>query len=350
MVKTGFFPDYSKSNPYQEELAEALERKGHRVEFFDENCSISKKAREENLDVVHLHWLAPYIHGENLPETLFKTFSTALKLLLLELNNCKTVWTAHNIQSHDKENSRTEKTFKLLCTKFLFDRIITHCSSAKKEVKEKYRARENQVKVIEHGNYIDSYPNRIGKAEAREKLDLDAEKTVFLCFGQIRKYKGIPELVEQFKEIENGKATLIIAGNDRDTELTSEIKKKASEDNRIEIHDHFIPDEEVQTYMNASDCIVLPYRKITTSGTLILAMSFGKPVIAPRKGCIPEHVSKEDSLLFEPTDNLGEAIQRYLNGEVTEKGKRNLEKAREMDWEGIAGKTGKLYRDFLKKN
>lgn len=349
MVKTGFFPDYSDANPYQQELAEALERKGHRVEFFDENCSISKKARKENLDVVHLHWLAPYIQEENLPETLFKTFSTALKLLLLKLNNYKTVWTAHNIESHDGKNHRTERIFKRLCTKFLFDKIITHCNSAKREVKRNYRATENQVKVIEHGNYIDSYPNKIGKAEARGKLDLEAEKTVFLCFGQIRKYKGISELVEKFRKIESRKAALIIARNNNDTELASKIKKRASEDHRIEIYDHFIPKEEVKIYMNASDCIVLPYRKVATSGTLILAMSFGKPVIAPRKGCIPEHSSKEDSILFESTDNLEDAIERYLNGEATEKGKRNLQKAREMDWDKIAEKTRNLYGNIHKK-
>ena len=114
MVKTGFFPDYSDANPYQQELAEALERKGHRVEFFDENCSISKKAMEENLDIVHLHWLAPYINGENLPETLVTTFLTAASLLMLKLNSYRIVWTAHNIESHDKENPRTEKIFKLL--------------------------------------------------------------------------------------------------------------------------------------------------------------------------------------------------------------------------------------------
>ena len=350
MVKTGFFPDYSDANPYQQELAEDLERKGHRVEFFDEKCSISKRAREENLDVVHFHWLAPYIHGRDLPKTLFKTFSTAVKLLILKSHNCKTVWTVHNIESHDRENHRIEKIFKQLCTKLLFDKIITHCSSAKKEVKQNYRATENQVKVIEHGNYIDSYPNKIEKAEAREKLGLETDRTVFLCFGQIRIYKGIPELVEQFKKIESEKAALIIAGSDRDTELTSEIKKKASEDSRIEVHDCFVPKEEVQIYMNASDCIVLPYRKITTSGTLVLAMSFDKPVLAPSKGCIPEYVNKKDSILFESTHKLTEAIQGYLKGEIKEEGGGNLAKIREINWDEIAEKTGKLYIDLLKSN
>jgi len=58
-------------------------------------------------------------------------------------------------------------------------------------------------------------------------------------------------------------------------------------DKRIKVFLDFIPDNDIQIYMNAADIIVLPYLDILNSGVAILAMSFGKPVIAPRTGSIP---------------------------------------------------------------
>ena len=56
--------------------------------------------------------------------------------------------------------------------------------------------------------------------------------------------------------------------------------------------------------MNAADVVVLPYRRITTSGAAMLAWSFGKPVIAP---ALPAFVESMDNapflgILYDPTD------------------------------------------------
>jgi len=52
--------------------------------------------------------------------------------------------------------------------------------------------------------------------------------------------------------------------------------------------------------------MVLPYRQILTSGSAMLGMSFGKPVIAPAIGGLPEVCPKEArSLLYDPDDEYG---------------------------------------------
>ncbi|MEZ4597387.1 MAG: glycosyltransferase [Chloroflexota bacterium] len=48
-----------------------------------------------------------------------------------------------------------------------------------------------------------------------------------------------------------------------------------------------VPDDRMQVFLRAADVMVLPYRDVLTSGSAILAMTFGLPVVAPRIGCLP---------------------------------------------------------------
>jgi glycosyltransferase involved in cell wall biosynthesis len=81
---------------------------------------------------------------------------------------------------------------------------------------------------------------------------------------------------------------LLIVGKPLNQKIAKEINSVV--DNRITTVLEFIPDDDIQIYMNAADVVILPYTDILTSGAAILAMSFGKPVIAPAVKCITETI------------------------------------------------------------
>ena len=60
-----------------------------------------------------------------------------------------------------------------------------------------------------------------------------------------------------------------------------------------------VPDDRMQVYLRAADAVVLPYRDVLTSGSAILAMTFGQPVIAPAIGCLPESLGSEGTILYD---------------------------------------------------
>lgn len=66
-----------------------------------------------------------------------------------------------------------------------------------------------------------------------------------------------------------------------------------------------IDDFVLKDYMKAADVMVLPYRDIINSGSAILGMSFGKAIIAPHLGCIPEILKSEGGILYDPNDKNG---------------------------------------------
>ena len=48
----------------------------------------------------------------------------------------------------------------------------------------------------------------------------------------------------------------------------------------------YVPHDDVPLYFAAADVVVLPFRKVTTSGSALLALSLGRPVVAPRLGAL----------------------------------------------------------------
>src|SRR5690606_18346022 len=112
----------------------------------------------------------------------------------------------------------------------------------------------------------------------------------FTHFGLIRPYKGFDLFLKNLSEIElppNAHPPVaLIAG--RPLRLSDkEVRRAARSRLKTIFHLGHVDTADVQTYMRASDFLVLPYRKVLTSGTAILSLSFGVPVIAPRSGLVP---------------------------------------------------------------
>ena len=115
-------------------------------------------------------------------------------------------------------------------------------------------------------------------------------------------------------------------------------------------HIKFIPDEEVQVFFHAADVVILPYRAVLTSGSAILAISFGKPVVAPALGLITDLIRDgEDGLLYDPDEPGGllRAMRRFLDLDArarTRMGAAARATAARLSW-GKA--SGALYLDAL---
>jgi beta-1,4-mannosyltransferase len=98
--------------------------------------------------------------------------------------------------------------------------------------------------------------------------------------------------------------------------------------------------------LNAADVAVLPFLDVLTSGSAILALSFGKPVILPDIGCLPELIDDSMGQLFDPknTNGLKEAMAAIRERDVTVLSTAAFERAESLHWDGIAERLAVLYR------
>lgn len=124
----------------------------------------------------------------------------------------------------------------------------------------------------------------LNKFEAREKLGINFDGTIFLFFGMLRKDKGIEYLIEALHLLGNEHLKLIIAGDP--TEYTEnkiqEMIQRAKTSEKIILELKYITDDKVPFYFIACDALILPYPKIYKGLTGIImkwAGTYKKPVI-----------------------------------------------------------------------
>lgn len=363
-MKSLFLPYYKDTNPYQRDLADGLS--GYGVEVGGPTgggpLGIVGALRRNGIpDVVHFHWLHGYVHGRNRPVSVLKSAFFLLQVLLLRLAGVRIVWTVHNLLSYSNaaNTSNTANIGRIVYTESgidlavrrlfapLCDAIIVHCESARDIVQQTYRlssAVRERCHVVHHGHYLDAYPNEISRTDARERLGLDADERVFLYFGRIHEYKNVPGLVEAFSDLDETDAHLLVVGNPESDELEADLGQATASDPRIRTAFGFVPGDDIQIYMNAADVVVLPFESILTSGSVMLAASFGKPVIAPALGCVGEFLAGD--IVYDPTDpdGLRTALDRTFHTDLDAIGRANLAAARACDWDSMGRLTAATYR------
>jgi glycosyltransferase involved in cell wall biosynthesis len=109
---------------------------------------------------------------------------------------------------------------------------------------------------------------------------------------------------------------------------------------------HFFPNEDFQLYLNAADVVVLPFLEVLTSGSAITALSFGRPVIAPATGCLPELLVEGAGIVYESgtPGALQQAMEEFRWRDVAACGRAAYRRARSLSWEPIARQTLEAYR------
>ncbi|WP_115865052.1 glycosyltransferase family 4 protein [Halorussus litoreus] len=338
-------------NPYATQLAAGLEAHGHDVSFsYRTVLPLLSGYYESDPDVIHFQWIRKFVLDDSLVLTLVRIAQFFLELVVLRLvSDAPIVWTVHNRREHKGRWPTVERRVKHAFATTFCDRVIVHCSAAEDAVIEELGLPERvrrRVHVVPHGNYVDVYENSVTEAEARERLDLPADERVFLFIGSIRPYKQVPSLVAAFERADVGDARLVVAGKPWNDEVRARIESGAAGNDRIQTILDVIPGEEFQIYLNAADAVVLPFdERVLTSGSVVIAMSFGTPVVVPRVGCLPETVPEDGGILYDPAEPeaLRRAIETAADADLDAQGRRSLAAARDADWPSVARRTERVY-------
>jgi beta-1,4-mannosyltransferase len=351
-------PDFHKANQYQKLLLGGLHNTGldvgygmRKVYYSIIDLSIFFTViKKDKIDIIHLHWLHPFLLDDNKAKIIFRGVLFIMQLLLVKVIGIKLVWTVHNLKNHENRFVKTEIFFSRIVAK-LVNAIIAHCDASRNDIIRLLKADRNKIIVIPHGNYLGAYKNSLTREESRQKFKFTDDDFVFVFLGLLRPYKGVLDLIESFQHIDDTSAKLLVAGRLGSQDLVDTLPAMAAGNKNILLELRFIADDEIETYMKAADVVVLPYREIMNSGSAILGMSFGKVIIAPRLGCIPEVITGAGGILYDPGDKNG--LLAAMNTALASKdaisgmGKNNYELARQLDWTDIAASTARVYRQCL---
>ena len=264
-------------------LYDAMEKSGTQVAAFSR-----RRLLGERWDVWHLHWPLEYVVNQANAFVLARNLLVfALALKAARVKGTKIFWTVHNIRSHEQSHAWLEWIFWRVFLPNL-DGIICMSDAGREELFRRHpRTRSIPVFTIPHGHYRGAYPDVIGKDEARVALDIPAGKFVALFIGQIRAYKGVPDLIRCFVGARLDNADLLVVGK-ADEQTTRDIENAAAHTCGVRLALGFVAREEMQKYLRAADLVILPYTEILNSGSAILALSFDRPILVPAQGALAE--------------------------------------------------------------
>ncbi|WP_067482158.1 glycosyltransferase [Actinomadura hibisca] len=266
-------------NPYQELLYAELRRRGARTRYAGEltpshtlNVLLLPlelaAARLTGTRVVHLHW----VFGFGLPggarTRRAAQFWFAAVLRIMRMLGLRLVWTAHNVLPHSPVFADDVAARRTLVRSSSL--VIAHSLSTLDGL-ARIGAHPARTAVVPHGPYP-APPVPAPTAGGR-----------FLFLGAVAEYKGVEDLLAAFAALpEDGGATLTVAGACADAALAARLRELAeSAGGRVTLRLERVPDGELADLYAAADVVVLPFRRITTSGSAVLALAHGRPLIVP---------------------------------------------------------------------
>ena len=288
--------------------------------------------------VVHVQWAM-------LPQV------DAIAFRAIRRAGARLVYTVHDIDPHYGYWRR-----RLLPTRPLYrlaDDLIVHTEANKATLCATASLPESKVHVLRQGGLTGWTSPPIPREAARRALSLPPSDPLLLFFGGIKPYKRLDFLLEAMPLIlsQHPTARLLIAGHPAEPFARyQQAIDRLGLGSRVVKHLAYVPEQEVARYFCAADVVTLPYIEADSSGVLMSAYTFGRPVVATDIGGFRELVEQHGSgCIVPPTDvrAFSQAVVSLLSD--PENAARMGERARQVAltehfWSESAGALLRVYQ------
>ncbi len=293
----------------------------------------------------------------------FEWFDRVVLMLYYRVLNKRIVLTAHNVNAAKRDghdNALNRVTLRIQYG--LAHHLFVHTPKMKTELTQEFGVPDRKVCIIPFGMNDTTPVTKLSGVEARQILGLHSHQQVALFFGQIAPYKGLEHLLAALPEVirQHPDFRLIIAGKVKEGcrtywgSLQRQMDNPAIRNQVVPRIEH-IPDDQVEVYFKAADCLVLPYVNIFQSGVPFLGYSFGLPVVATDVGSLREDVLEgRTGFVCKPQDpaDLARALCVYFTSDLylelasRRSEIRKLAEARHS-WTNVANVTRRVYERLV---
>jgi glycosyltransferase involved in cell wall biosynthesis len=353
-VKVAALP--KDANPYQELLHAELRAQGVETSYLDgptSSQSVNLLMRPAQLvwrrlrgtQVLHVHWIYDFVPAWARSSVWARRSAQAwfnTCLWVARRVGLRVVWTAHNVLPHEPIFANDLEARRSLARAASV--VLVHSPATAKTVRE-FGA--TSVAVAPQGSYAHRYHELPRREEARARLGLPVDSLVIGHIGALRPYKGTHRLLAQ-TDARPGGPWYLVAGACSDPVYRSQLEELADASGpQVRLSVGWIAETDLAYYLAAADLAVFPFTAVDNSGSVLLALGAGLPVVVPD---IPEFASLPDgaTVRFANTDaGLAEALDY-----VQHLGRHNLEAmadcaarfGREQSWPLIASTTRAAYQ------
>ena len=307
----------ARMNPFQAMLYSSAWDSGiapiplHR---FDDLPSVAEAGAVSGARTVfHLHWtneITRKARSEDEAQRLADVFLEEIRRF--REAGGRFVWTVHNVMPHRYFHPAVEARLRQEIA-YAADLIHVMASATVELTAPHYEIPTDKVVSIPHPSYTEAYPSWMSKRQARFELEIGFDELVWGFVGEVRPNKGLHLIADALAEIAARDATgayrLLFAGKHSD-DMDGELLQRFRCHPWVSTWPSRIPHDDMQTFLRASDVILLPYAESLNSGIAHLAASMGRPIIAPNAGGFTELLENMPGIAYEPnnTESLADAM------------------------------------------
>ena len=200
--------------------------------------------------------------------------------------------------------------------------------------------------IVWHGRDTTAFdPSRFNKNQIRQKHGIDKEKKIVMFFGTPRQHKGLDDLIEAVKLLNNQNVILSIVGVDSNDHYSLTMANTAKK----ELNENYIgfglqPFDAIPQFLAMADIVVVPQKKNDATvgqipAKIFDAMAMAKPIIATAVSDLPTILS-DCGWITDPDDplKLANCIRSVLeNPEIAEEMGNNARKKciENYSWEAM---------------
>jgi beta-1,4-mannosyltransferase len=303
-------------------------------------------AHRESVRHLHVHWPEGLYRLRRGPTTLKPLLSWA-KLTLLEARlrmarvlGYRVIWTIHQVYPHGEVRRIDRVAARLLARHAAL--LVAHDPETAARARAELGQGSQAIEVVQHGSYVGVYPPGKPREAMRTALGVDARAVVFLCFGELRENSDVDVLLSAFTDVA-ADSVLVVAGNAKDRDAGAAVAAASATNPRIVRIAGFVASERVRELYEAADVAVVPRGDGGTSGSLILALSLGTPVVAADRPGYRRLIGDEAAgWLFKPNDaaDLRRALEAAARDETERKERASAARraAAALDWSDAAAR------------
>lgn len=326
IVMQSFTSDRSQANPYVGLLVDNYPA-DVMCEYFSWRMGLLGK-----FDLFHVHWPEALLVGRSRVRRIGKRVLLIVLLTRCLLLKRPIVRTVHNVIPHETSGSRVDYMLYGLINKMTKSSICMNGSNSALGKSRRYQ--------IPHGHYRDILSAEIERSVVSGRV---------VYFGQIREYKGVERLVDQFSKMENPRLSLDVIGSIADPRLANRIETAAYNDERVCLRFGYVSDLELEAALRRAELVVLPYTRMNNSGAMLYALSVGVPVVVPRCDAAEELSAEVGSTWVRIYDGPFESTTLESNIEDLPMLSSYPEFPPQREWSWIASRTADVYMTTLKQ-
>ncbi len=232
--------------------------------------------------------------------------------------------------------------------------VLTDSQAVKESILERFRTREDKIRVVPLGISGDFFAGARREALAREfRRAFGVDRPFLLYVGNVKPHKGLEILLKAF-EVLSGRdkdPVLVLAGGDpvEARALLERNAPRAGREGRVKVLGR-ISSADVKRAYAAAELFVFPSRYEGFGLPALEAMAAGTPVVCADGGALPETVS--DAAVVVRAGNVEELLDAIttLWSDRTKQAvlrERGLRRAQEFTWRQTAEHVAAVYEDVL---